>query len=85
MQMVPPAELPEDELTGEQAMTALQFARVKTSAGQRFTVRRITGRRMMETVMLWVGFTDGSSVTVNVQVARVRAVRDALSTLVDGQ
>lgn len=54
---------------------------VTTHRDLKLTVRRLTTRRCMGTAVVHVSFTDGSSVRLDVALARVRELRDALTAV----
>ena len=62
-------------------MTQKPDIAVRTNRGLTLEVRTLHLRRFQGQAIIFVGFTDGRSVTLRVTMARVRALRDLLSTV----
>ena len=79
----PPGVYAEDEVTGAAAVAAVQdgLMQLRTSADLRLTVRQMHVRRFNGVAMVFVGFTNGQSVTLRIKLGHVREVCDRLGAV----
>ena len=73
-------------MTGAAAVAAVQdgLMQVRTSAGLRLTVRKMHARRFNGQAVVFVGFTNGQSVTLRITLRHVRALHKMLGTVLTG-
>jgi hypothetical protein len=73
------------ELTGGDAFASLHesLLALTTSAGLKLEVREMNVRRFNGKAIVYVGFTDGRSVTLRVAMRRVQGLRDALTMVLE--